>query len=109
MGPPVRVALLGGGTFARSAYLPLLTPGQTDRTLIGIWSRTRESAESAAGEAGGVPSWHGEEGLQEVLARPDVDAVIVVVAAQATLQVGPVRREPRGVRSWFACQDSHWR
>lgn len=85
---PVKVALLGGGTFAETAYLPVLGPDHKDRELIGVWSRSEEKAKAISEKAGGVRYWHGAEGLDELLGRPELEAVFIVVAAQATLEVG---------------------
>lgn len=87
MRAPVKVALLGGGIFAEIAYLPVLGPEHEDRQLIGVWSRSLEKAKSISEKAGGVPFWHGDDGLADLLAHPELEAVLVVVAAQAALQV----------------------
>lgn len=39
---PVRVALLGGGIFARDAYLPILK-GSSEVELVAIWSRSEQT------------------------------------------------------------------
>lgn len=69
---PVRVGLIGCGAIARREHLPALQAAGAELTAFA--SRTRESAQAAADQAGGgvlVDDWH------DLLARDDVDAVVV--------------------------------
>jgi len=69
------VALVGAGRRAREGLAPaiLQSPGLHLRAL---WSRSRESAERLNIEVAGcsLEVFHGEEGLAQLLARPDIEA-----------------------------------
>lgn len=94
---PVRAALLGSGLFATNSYLPSLVnvPGFEIST---VWSRSDKSVSALvakAAELGGLPNVadlkakHGVEGLNEVLADPEIKAVILVLPIGA--QPGLIR------------------
>lgn len=85
---PVRAALLGGGLFATNAYLPSLVnvPGLA---VTDVWSRSEVSVTQLGEKAaalGGLPNVdkelavrYGVEGLNAILANPDIKAVIIVL------------------------------
>jgi predicted dehydrogenase len=68
----VRVGLIGCGAIARRSHIPALQAAGA--TLTAFWSRTTASAAAARADAG-----TGEVVLEwaELLARPDVDAVVI--------------------------------
>lgn len=68
----MRVGVIGCGAITRRSHLPALRAAGAE--LVAFASRTRESAEAAAAEAGSgvvVPDWH------DLVALPDLDAVLV--------------------------------
>ncbi|KAM0755293.1 NAD(P)-binding protein [Meredithblackwellia eburnea MCA 4105] len=96
---PIRVALLGSGIFAREAYLPTLSQLQDRCELVGIYSRSLSSAESALKVASDLylPSssiklYHDADSssnLASLLARDDIQAVFIALPIQA--QPGAIR------------------
>jgi len=85
----VNIALLGSGVFALNAHLPALlkSPSSTFHT---VWSRTETSAQKLCDASGLKPRMlFGEDGLEKVLADPEVQAVIIVL---------PIERQPEYIR-----------
>lgn len=85
---PVTLGLLGAGTFAREAHLPALKPliAANAARVAAVWSRTAAPAAAlAAAYAALAPNsnppdaLHGPDGADALLARADVDAVILAV------------------------------
>ncbi|KAG8906589.1 hypothetical protein FRB99_006544 [Tulasnella sp. 403] len=90
MSKPVGVAILGAGIFAREAHLPAIAvlAEATKLRLQAVWSRSQASASNLgrlASETLELPSTftvysdESGEGLDDLLSRSDVDAVIVVL------------------------------
>lgn len=74
---PLRLALLGAGTFARDAYLPSLARHPDQFQITAIYSRTRVKAEALAQQ---IPNpVVCSDSLDAVLALPDVEAVAVLL------------------------------
>ncbi|OJD11515.1 hypothetical protein AJ78_07729 [Emergomyces pasteurianus Ep9510] len=91
----VGIALLGAGIFAKEAHLPVLL--QNDQTeILAVYSRSEKSANSvveAVKSASEAPSTtidvysdeNSGRGLDKLLERPDIEAVIVLLP----IVVGP--------------------
>jgi predicted dehydrogenase len=74
---PVRIALIGAGVFARDAHLPSLLRHPDEYQLVALFSRTLANAQALAQQ---VPyPVNCTDDLAELLARPDVEAVIVLL------------------------------
>lgn len=73
--PPIRVALVGAGIFARTAHAPILQQSPLFE-CVAVWSRRLESAQALADEIG-CDAYSGT--LDDILARKDVDAVIMAL------------------------------
>lgn len=92
MNRPIRLALLGAGIFARNAHLPSLRAlGQTFE-IVAIYSPSGRSAQALADDpATGLSSAVAVyTDLSALLARPDVEAVDVVL---------PIHAVPGGVEA----------
>lgn len=85
---PIRLALFGAGIFAREAHQPALLPhlASGGASVTAVWSRTSASSTAlAASYAASEPSapapdaLHGESAIAPLLARDDIDAVILAV------------------------------
>ncbi|KAL7409667.1 oxidoreductase family protein [Mrakia frigida] len=87
---PTGIAILGAGLFPKLAYLPSLLPHSSLVSLKAIYSRSTSSATSLAQEASeqlpgfkvedvGIYSDDGEEGLDALLKREDVEAVLIAL------------------------------
>jgi predicted dehydrogenase len=81
---PVSVGLLGAGTFAREGHRPALQRliSSGDLVVTAIWSRSVESAAALAQlyKRHTVPdTFSGESGIEKVLGRQDINAVILTV------------------------------
>ena len=70
----VRVALLGAGSFARSTHLPNLKAASDIFELRAVATRTGASARNLAGIFGAA---YATTDFEEVLADPEIDAVII--------------------------------
>ena len=84
----IRTALLGAGIFAREAHAPILARSPSF-DCVAVWSRRLESASVLADELG-AEAFSGEASLEEVLARKDIDAI--VMALPLDVQPDLVRR-----------------
>src|SRR5688572_5986750 len=71
---PLRVALIGAGSFARATHLPNLRALHDRYSLRAVVARTGHSAAAAAQQFGADYS---ATDYREVLADPDVEAVII--------------------------------
>lgn len=75
--PPLRIALVGAGVFARDAHLPSLLRLPADFQIAAIYSRTQAAAASLAQSVPyPVPLY---TDLGALLARPDIDAVDLIL------------------------------
>uniref|UniRef100_A0A0E0LZ83 Gfo/Idh/MocA-like oxidoreductase N-terminal domain-containing protein n=1 Tax=Oryza punctata TaxID=4537 RepID=A0A0E0LZ83_ORYPU len=86
-----RIAVVGGGIFARTQYIPRLREIAHHVLLKAIWSRTKESAEAAAELARDFapeiqPRW-GDAGLEEIMGDASISAVAVVLAGQVQVDL----------------------
>jgi predicted dehydrogenase len=111
-GPPLRVAVLGAGGWARQVHLPALRAlrDEIPVEIAGIWNRTTATAEAAAREFD-VGRVYRE--LQEAVEDVSVDAFVVLVhstaAAAVVTQVLPrglpiLSEKPPGRTYQEACQ-----
>ncbi|KAF8581203.1 oxidoreductase family protein [Ramaria rubella] len=101
---PLGIALLGAGLFATEAHLPALAKLTSSTALVAIYSHTLKSAATLAETAKttlSLPSppsvYHDKGGadgnLNALLARPDIDAVIVAL---------PITVQPDIIRAAWA-------
>jgi predicted dehydrogenase len=88
---PVRVGVIGAGWWATFAHLPAIQ-SHPDAKLVAVQSRERAKAERIARDFG---AQHACTGVEELLAIPELDAVIVAstpnahfVQAKAALESG---------------------
>ena len=78
--PPLRVALLGAGIFARDSHAPTLLKYPESFSVEAVWSRSADSSKSLATTIdANLPSYSGPDGLDELLARTDVEAVVMAL------------------------------
>ena len=70
---PVRIGLIGAGAIMRLSHAPMINRSEAAR-LVGVFDRDRARAEQLAGDFA-IP-FHTTE-LAALLARPDLDAVVV--------------------------------
>lgn len=78
---PIRLALIGAGTYARDAHIPSLLNLTDYFDLVAIYSRTQASAEARCAQ------WQERTGIRpdaytdlaELLARPDIEAVDILL------------------------------
>lgn len=100
MSTKINLALAGSGTFAQNAYLPALLANTSTIHLHSLWSRSSSSTDALISSAksigllkseGDVKVYNGTDanGLDAVLADPEVDAVafILPITAQPPLIV----------------------
>lgn len=87
----VRLALLGAGIFAQDVYVPLLKGHAEEVTLAAVWSRSEKSVRgilpSIEEFSANVKARWGDEGLDEILADPEIDGVILVLASQSMIEM----------------------
>ncbi|KAG8691524.1 hypothetical protein FRC11_002114 [Ceratobasidium sp. 423] len=86
---PIGLAILGAGIFAKEAYIPALAVhGSEKYSLKAVYSRSKSSSASLAALAkerlGASPAVYSEDGASEggvdaILARPDIQAVIIIL------------------------------
>lgn len=85
--PPVRIALVGAGVFARDAHLPSLLRLSTHFEIAAIYSRTLAAAANLAQTVPyPVPLY---TDLDALLAHPDLDAVDLILPIAAMPAVLP--------------------
>ncbi|GAB2218351.1 hypothetical protein Drorol1_Dr00001571 [Drosera rotundifolia] len=89
--PLPQIAIIGAGIFVKTQYIPRLSEISHLVTVKSIWSRSKESAESAAEIARkvfpGVESKWGDEGLDEIVKDEGIIGVAVVLAAQLQVDI----------------------
>ncbi len=91
--PPIRIALIGAGIFAREVHVPALQSlGQTFE-IVAVYSRTQAVAAALAGQLPGRVEVYTD--LPALLARADIEAVDIVLpitvmpgAVELALQAG---------------------
>jgi predicted dehydrogenase len=74
---PVKIALIGAGTFARKAHVPSLKALPQLFQVVAVCSRTRQSAEELASLLDSPVEIYDD--IVALLARPDVEAVDLVL------------------------------
>src|SRR5258708_29016971 len=74
---PIRIALLGSGIFAREKHLPALIAPGSGFQIVGIYSRSKENAQSLAATVPYPVDTFTE--FPALLARDDVDAVDIIL------------------------------
>lgn len=79
--PPLRIAIIGAGLFARDVHLPTLMSMPDRFQLVAICSRSQQSAEHLAAAANSPVDITTD--LDALLARDDVDVVDIVVPINA--------------------------
>ncbi|GAB4813843.1 hypothetical protein N2152v2_000889 [Parachlorella kessleri] len=90
--PRLKIAILGAGIWAQNTFLPILRDRLPELAgIIAVYSRSEGSASALLSKvhefSPEAEAYHGDEGLADLLARPDVDAVLVALAAQGMLEV----------------------
>jgi predicted dehydrogenase len=81
LAPPVRVALIGAGVFARDAHLPSLLRHPDALHIAAVFSRRLANAQALARD---IPyPVDSTDDLAVLLARPDIDAVAVLLPIPA--------------------------
>jgi predicted dehydrogenase len=75
--PPIKIALLGAGIFARDDHLPALLALAEQFEIGAIYSRSLEKAAALAARLPNPPAIYAD--LPTVLARPDLQAVDIVL------------------------------
>ncbi|KAH9741027.1 GFO IDH MocA domain-containing protein [Citrus sinensis] len=82
-----RIAILGAGIFVKTQYIPRLAEISDLVSLKFIWSRSEESAKSAAEVArkhfADVECVWGDNGLEQIIKEDSILGVAVVLAGQA--------------------------
>lgn len=76
--PPLRVALLGAGLFATNSHAPVLLKHRNIFDTKAVWSRRKESASKLA-EKLECAGFGGDEDLDNLIQRSDIDAFIVAL------------------------------
>src|SRR5512140_493123 len=79
--PPIKIALIGAGIFARDAHLPALNTLPDKFEVAAIYSRRAENAAALAAGLPNPPAVYSE--LEPLLQRQDIAAVDVVLAIGA--------------------------
>ena len=97
---PVKLALLGGGNFARNTYAPVLERDFKGLVEVSaVWSRSEKGVSEVfdlvSSYAPGVVKEFGDEGLENILDSDQVDAVVVILPPKPALSV-TVRALERG-------------
>mmetsp|Transcript_18979 Transcript_18979/g.38160 ORF Transcript_18979/g.38160 Transcript_18979/m.38160 type:complete len:681 (+) Transcript_18979:93-2135(+) len=92
---PIRFAVLGSGNISTASLAPILRSLQREFTCRAVWSIQVESASILANTLNSHTShecdaYGGDDGLSQVLNRPDIDAVIISVPLE--LQPGYILR-----------------
>ncbi|KAL9272640.1 DNA topoisomerase 6 subunit B-like protein [Drosera capensis] len=89
--PLPQIAIIGAGIFVKTQYIPRLSEISHLVTVKYIWSRSKESAESAMEiarkEFPGVESKWGDEGFDEIIKDDGIIGVAVVLAAQLQVDI----------------------
>ncbi|MBX3015039.1 MAG: Gfo/Idh/MocA family oxidoreductase [Caldilineaceae bacterium] len=75
--PPIRIALIGAGVFARDAHVPSLRNLTDHFEIAAVYSRTAATAQALATEIG--PHVQVYTDLAALLLTPDIDAVNIVL------------------------------
>ncbi|KAL4198196.1 hypothetical protein AMTRI_Chr03g44720 [Amborella trichopoda] len=85
------IALLGGGIFVRSQYIPRLKEISQTVVLRVIWSRSEESAKAAAELAHefspNVEYKWGDAGLNDIIQDSSIHGVLIVLTAQVQVDI----------------------
>ena len=82
---PVRLALVGAGIFARDAHVPALRRLSDRFAIVAVHSRSQASAAALAEQVGGEVALSTD--LDALLARPEIDAVDVVLPIPVQAEV----------------------
>ncbi len=75
--PPIRLALIGAGIYARDAHVPALQTLADRFEVAAVYSRTRANAEALAAAIG--PAVEATTDLDALLARDDIEAVDILL------------------------------
>ena len=81
--PPLRLALLGAGTFARDAYLPSLAPHADTIQVAAIYSRTLANAQALVER---LP-YPADAGVRSMPRRRSNMSVVVLVSRRRALAI----------------------
>jgi predicted dehydrogenase len=79
--PPIKLALIGAGVFARDAHVPSLLRHRDRFEIVAIYSRTHTSAAALAEQIPDQTQIYTDRNA--LLARPDVEAVEVLLPIRA--------------------------
>ncbi|WP_283150286.1 Gfo/Idh/MocA family protein [Silvimonas soli] len=83
MNHPVKIGMIGCGVAARELHWPALQAVTEHVELVAICNRTAQKAQHFSAMSGGV-DWY--VGWDELLARPDIEAVDIVLPATENLR-----------------------
>jgi len=81
---PIRLGIIGAGGAVRTLHWPVLQKMARRFRIVAVASRSREKAEEFAAVAGGARVYGG---YHELLADPDVDAVLTAVPIPSNARV----------------------
>ena len=85
---PIRLALIGAGTYARDTHLPSLLRHPDQFEIVAVYSRTMSTAQALAEQ---IPyTVEATTDLDALLARPDIEAVDILLPI--AVMPGAVRR-----------------
>jgi len=89
---PVNIALLGAGIFIKEEYLPALLSLANHFVLKAVYSRSKKSADSVleiVGKDKGIDLYSDDshQGLDELLSRTDIQAVIIALPILAQTEI----------------------
>jgi predicted dehydrogenase len=91
MAEPIRLALAGAGVFSRDDHVPAIRALGDRFDIVAVYSRTRASAEALQAHLAHPADIYTD--LDEMLARPDIEAVDVVL---------PIDPQPEAVEKALA-------
>ncbi|KAF5200788.1 NAD(P)-binding Rossmann-fold superfamily protein [Thalictrum thalictroides] len=91
MAQPPHIAILGAGTFVRTQYIPRLSEIADLVVVKALWSRSEDSARTAAELARkffpNIESKWGDAGLDEIIQDASILGVAVVLAGQTQVDI----------------------
>jgi predicted dehydrogenase len=93
MAEPIRLGLVGAGVFARDDHVPAIRALGDRFDIVAVYSRTRASAEALQGHLAHSADIYTD--LDEMLSRPDIEAVDVIL---------PIEPQPEAIEKALAAE-----